>query len=225
MNKFKKKVIALAVIGALFGSIPAHAGIPVIDVASIAETIKNAAIQAKNFKDQMQEARGRLAELKHQVQGLKDIKDSTEGNYGDIFGDLLNNPTVSEMFALDDWRSIYNDLGAIEDLRDEFNMWSDQPETQQRFDSALKMYSFKQKSYEASVNRQSRIQKISNQMSLADNPAKKADLSNALAFEQSQQQNDSALVARLDELMKERDTLARQQKNAAQKSKLLEHSW
>ena len=225
MNKFKKKVIALAIVGALFGSTSVYAGIPVIDVAAIAETIKNAAIQAKNFKDQMQEARGRLAELKHQVQGLKDIKESTEGNYGDIFGDLLNDPTLSSMFALDDWKSIYNDLGVIEDLRDEFNMWSDQPATQQRFDSALKMYSFKQKSYEASVNRQSRIQKISNQMSLADNPAKKADLSNALAFEQSQQQNDSALVARLDELMKERDALARQQKNAAQKSRLLNHSW
>lgn len=225
MNKFKKKVIALAIVGALLGSTPVYAGIPVIDVASIAETIKNAAVQAKNFKDQMQEARGRLAELKHQVQGLKDIKESTEGNYGDLFGDLLNDPTLSSMFALDDWRSIYNDLGVVEDLRDEFNMWSDNPATQQRFDSALKVYSFKQKSYEASVKRQERIQKISNQMSLADNPAKKDDLSNALAFEQSQQQNDAALIARLDELMKERDALARQQKNAAQKSRLLNHSW
>ena len=225
MKLLKKTIIFVTLTVSILSTNVYASGIPVIDVASITEAVKNAATQAKQFKDQMQEARSRLAELKMQVKGINDIKDISSGNYDDLFAELLNDPTLSKTFALDDWKSIYNDLGVIEDLRTEFSMWSDDPKVQKKYDDQLQIYAFKQKAYESSVSRQDRIAKITNQFKLADNPAKKADLTNSLNLEMMQQKNDEALIARMNQMMEDKAQMQRQQRAVEYRNKLLTVNW
>lgn len=224
MIPLKKSILTIVISGLIF-SYNANANIPVLDITSLTEFIKQAAVQARQFKDQMQEARNRLTELKTQVQGIKDIKSISSGNYDDLFSALLNDPTLSKAFALDDWKSIYNDLGSINELRDEFEMWSDNPEVQKKYDDQLRLYSLKQKAYQSSVTRQERIIRISNQFKLADNPAKKADLNNALVSEMVQQQNDAALIAKMDQMMADKIKLEQQKRSAERRAVLMKHNW
>ncbi|NOI06707.1 type IV secretion system protein [Vibrio anguillarum] len=185
-------------------------GIPVVDVASIAQMLKDGLVRAKEFKDQMGEARNRLLEMKSQGEHYKQM---VEGHYD--FEDVLNDPYLNQFIALDDWKEIYEDAQGLENLRDEFGLYSDDPKIQRRYDNQLRQYQLRQKYYRNSVERNKRMQKLYQEFNGAANPAAKSDIANAISFERMQMQNDDQLMASMDEMMErqqmlERDSAARE---------------
>jgi type IV secretion system protein VirB5 len=213
---------------ALTGGVPIpRSGIPVIDVAGIAQFAKEAVTQAKQFKDRMDAVRNQIAEAKNQLDEAKRqgefYKNMVEGHWS--IEDVFNNPAASQYLANSNWESIYSEIGDIDNLRDKFDLKSDNPATQKQYDSMLKQYAFQEKTYNLSVERQNRIMQLTNMLKSADTPSKKADLANSIQFERVQLANDSKMMADLDSLMKRQETLETNSRVLKQKEKLLEVKW
>ncbi|EPN0316292.1 type IV secretion system protein [Vibrio vulnificus] len=225
MKKFIKKVLPVALAASIGVSAPVNAtGIPTIDVAAIAQMIQDGLETAKRFREQMKEVRQQINVAQNHTNTVKNLN---EGNYHDEFLDVLADPEASSYLGLEDWSQIYNDLDEIEKLRKEFGLWGDMvdSDSQKRLDIALYTYSFMEKSHKKSVERQKRIEKMQRQYQLADNPAKKADLQNALQYEQLQMENDKMLIANMESLMNQESELQRRQTNIKQRQKLLSKDW
>ncbi|ELL8242994.1 TPA: conjugal transfer protein TrbJ [Vibrio cholerae] len=180
-------------------------GIPVVDVASITQMVKDGVVRAKEFQEQMVEARNRLLEMKQQGEHYKQM---VEGHYD--FEDVLNDPYLNQFIALDDWKEIYDDAQGLEHLRDEFGLYSDDPKVQRRYDSQLRQYQLRQKYYRNSVERNKRMQKLYQEFNGATTPAAKSDIANAISFERMQMQNDDQLMASMDEMMERQQMLERE---------------
>ena len=174
------------------------AGIPTIDIAAIAQMILDGVEQATRFKTQMEEAKNRLSEMKSQGDHYKDMVD---GHFN--FEDVLNNPTSNQFMALRNWKDIYNDSTGLAELRQEFGMFSDDPIVQRRYDNKLRQYNAQSKFHKASVERSEKMKDLLEQFDTATTPAAKDDIANALRFEQTQIQNDTKMMASLNDLMAE----------------------
>ncbi len=173
-------------------------GIPVVDVASMVQFAAEATTRAAEFAEDITEARKRLSELKSQGAHYKRM---VEGHVD--FEDVLYDPTLNSVYSLKDWRTIYNNIEDIADLRQEFDMYSDDPMVQRSYDRQLKEYKMKTIFYENSVKRNENMASLMTQYQSATTPATKADLANAIAFEQTQIQNDAQMQQTLQTVMEE----------------------
>ncbi|WP_412497222.1 type IV secretion system protein [Vibrio fluvialis] len=180
-------------------------GIPVVDVASLTQMLQDGLMRAKEFQEQMGEARNRLLEMKSQGEHYKQM---VEGHYD--FEDVLNDPYLNQFIALDDWKEIYQDTQGLSNLRDEFGLYSDDPKIQRRYDNQLRQYQLRQKYYRNSVARNKRMQKLYQEFNGASNPAAKSDIANSISYERMQMQNDDQLMASLDEMMERQQMLERE---------------
>ncbi len=173
-------------------------GIPVVDVASMVQFATEATTRAAEFAEDITEARKRLSEPKSQGAHYKRM---VEGHVD--FEDVLYDPTLNSIYSLKDWRTIYNNIEDIADLRQEFDMYSDDPMVQRSYDRQLKEYKMKTIFYENSVKRNENMASLMTQYQSATTPATKADLANAIAFEQTQIQNDAQMQQTLQTVMEE----------------------
>lgn len=195
-----KKLILATLIAAPLTLQPVHAtGIPVVDVAGILQMVTDGLMRAQEFREQILEARNRLGQLKDDAEFYKDMVD---GHFD--FERILNDPTLNQYLALDDWKQIYNDVDNIASLRDEFNMHSDNPTIQKRYDSELKQYAAQERFYKMSVERNKNLQALLRQFSAAENPAAKADLANSIQFENAQLKNDAEMMDTMTALMEQK---------------------
>ncbi|WP_223823898.1 type IV secretion system protein [Candidatus Enterovibrio escicola] len=117
------------------------------------------------------------------------------------FEDLLNDPYANQFIALDDWKQIYNNSTELAELRQEFSMYSDDPLVQRRYDNELRQYNVQTKFYNASVERNKKMQLVLKKFSTATTPAAKEDIANAIRFEQTQIQNDAQMMSSLNTLI------------------------
>lgn len=177
-------------------------GIPVVDVAGLTQMITDGLARAKEFKQNMEEARNRLNEMKSSADHYKKMVD---GHFN--FEDVLNDPYANQFMALDDWKQIYNDSTGLAELREEFGLYSDDPNVQRRYDNKLKQYNAQTKFYKASVERNKKMQSLLSQFSTATTPAAKEDIANAIRFEQTQVQNDAQMMATMNTLMEKQQRL------------------
>lgn len=195
----KKLILAMSLAFPLSVS---AAGIPTIDVAAIAQMIADGLEQATRFKQEMDAATGRFNEMRSQGEHYKDM---VEGHYN--FEDVLNDPLLNEFIALDDWKSIYDDVSELNDLRNEFNMFSNDPMVQRRYDNKLRQYNIQNKFYNSAVKRNKKMQVLLGQFSSATSPAAKEDIANSIRFEQTQIQNDNQMLSSLNSQMREQERL------------------
>ncbi len=177
-------------------------GIPVVDIAGLTQMITDGLARAKEFKQNMDEARNRLNEMKSSADHYKKMVD---GHFN--FEDVLNDPYANQFMALDDWKQIYNDSAGLAELRQEFGMYSDDPVVQRQYDNKLRQYNAQTKFYKASVERNKKMQSLLGQFSTATTPAAKEDIANAIRFEQTQVQNDAQMMATMNTLMEEQRIL------------------
>ncbi|EGU31276.1 conjugal transfer protein TrbJ [Vibrio ichthyoenteri ATCC 700023] len=222
------KKIALAI--ALVVSTPSYsAGIPTIDVAAIAQMVLDGAEQVKRFKEQMdgvrnqiQEAKNQLLEAERQGQFYEDMVN----NHTDIFSNALNKPNSSDYVTHGSWDSIYGSQSDdISSLRNKYGLESDDPKTQQYYDSLLQNHSLQEKQYKSSVERQNRLIQLSGLLQSADTPAKKADLSNSLEFERIQLDNERLLASNMQSLMEQQRDLETTLRIRTNKKNLLKKEW
>jgi type IV secretion system protein VirB5 len=94
--KLKKAIGAASLSLCLFGaSAPAHAGIPVIDVANLIQSILEVVAwlqQAKDMVDQIEEAKNMVQEAKNTVAGIQTTISKLDGMRN--LGSILNDPTI-----------------------------------------------------------------------------------------------------------------------------------
>ena len=177
-------------------------GIPVVDIASLTRMITEGVTRAKEFSESMTEARNRLNAIKDQKNYYQSMM---EGHYN--FKDIINDPTKNEFLIKTNWETVYSNPTNIQTLRDEFEMNSDDPAVQSVYDNELAAYNMKNQSYSAAVARNQRMQTLLGQFSSATTPAAKADIANAIQFEQTQIQNDAQMLASLEALNEKRSAL------------------
>ncbi len=210
--KFNKLLLAL-VLG-LPLSVSAT-GIPTIDVAAIAQMIADGLEDAARFTQDMEEARNRLQEMKEQGEHYKNM---VEGHWD--YEKILNDPSLNDFFANEEWKDIYNNIDNIDELRDEFGMRSSNPEVQKGYDKELQAYAAKEAFYNTAVGRNKRMATLLNEFGSAATPAQKEDIANSIRFEQTQIENDSKIMASLSQLMEDQRRLEHEQKARADFARL-----
>ncbi len=190
-------------------------GIPTIDIAGLIQNLKDGLIQVKQFKEQLTEAKNRLNQLKDDAQTYKDMVD---GHFD--FEAILNDPSLNAALALEDWKDIYDNVGDISDLRDEFKLNSNNPANQGKWDSELKAYRAQTEFYNMSVKRNENLRALLDQFTTATNPAAKADLANSIEFENTQVENDAEMMKSMTALMEQRGIFEREQSALSKKEQM-----
>jgi type IV secretion system protein VirB5 len=204
----KKFIVMLLVLSLSYNQTVSASGVPTIDIASIIQGLKDALIRAKEFKQQIKEAKNRLNEMRNSSEHYRDMVD---GHFD--FESILNDPTLNKYLALDDWKDIYNDTSDLSDLRDEFGMVSNNPTTQKKYDRKLQTYSAQSKFYDMSVKRNDNLKDLLAQFTTATNPAAKADLANSIQFENARIKNDAKMMESMTALMEQTATLEHEQRS------------
>lgn len=177
-------------------------GILTFDAANLAQMALEATTKAKEFAEIMAQSHKEFNEMQSQGDHYRKMVD---GHYN--FEDILNDPNLNQAFALEDWKKIYDNVEDIADIRHEFNMYSDDPITQRRYNDQLRMYRTKTTFYENTVKRYERLSELLSQFDTATTPAAKEDLANAISYEQTLIQNDQQMHNALTEAMERQEQL------------------
>ncbi|WP_254868957.1 type IV secretion system protein [Vibrio hepatarius] len=164
-------------------------GIPVVDVAGITQMVADSAQRAQEFAQSISEARNRLIQLKRQAEHYKSM---VEGHYG--FEEILNDPNLNDVIDLRAYRDLYDAIDDISDLRSEFDLYSDTPIIQRRYDLQLKQLRFQEMLYERNTERNKRMSQLLAQFGTATTPAAKEYLANSIHFETMRMQNEQRMM-------------------------------
>lgn len=197
-------VIALSISTPILAS-----GIPVVDVAGIAQMLQSATQQAAQALDQLNATKNAMMAEKARF----------EGNWS--LADVLNDPTLISYLPSKDWQDLYTSGRDFTQLRKKYNLVSNNPIKQKAFDGMLANLDVMEKSYESTVKRQKNIEDLSRYMNSAQTPQQKSDFSNRLAFEQVQLANEKSRLDSLNVLMKQKKDLESEAKANAFKNKML----
>jgi len=95
MKALKRFFVSLFVAGSLFGGNLAHAGIPVIDVANLAQAIQ----QVLSWAQQYQQMTDQYQQLQQQYQQMQQEYAALTGVRG--LGDIVNNPALQQVVPSD----------------------------------------------------------------------------------------------------------------------------
>ena len=193
---FKRTTLALCVTLAMHTPHLAASGIPVVDVAGITQMITDSAARAKEFTQSINEARNRLNQLKKDAEHYKRM---VEGHYG--FEEILSDPSINNVIDLSDYDDLYDAVDDISDLRSEFGLYSDDPVVQRRYDMQLKQLRFQEALYERSAKRNERMSRLLSQFGTATNPAAKADLGNAINYEETLMKNEQEMMVAMSNML------------------------
>lgn len=177
-------------------------GIPVVDIAGLTQMITENTARAKEFTQNITEARNRLKQMKQQAEHYKAV---AEGHYG--FEDVLSDPNINDVIDLSDYSDLYDAIEDVSDLRDEFGLKSDDPVIQRRYDMQLKQFRFQQTLYEKSTKRNQRMSRLLSQFKTATTPSAKEDLGNSINFEKIQMQNEQQMMASMSNMLEKQRRL------------------
>lgn len=204
----RRKFLATFIVCSLAMPVAVNAtGIPVLDVAGIAQMVQNATATAQQALDQLNQLKQQYDQA---VAAAKAEKERFEGNWS--LGDVLNDPTLTS-YLPDDWTDIYSS-GDVSGLREQYKLKSTNSEVQEQYDSLLSNLSTMQEAYDSTVKRTKNIEQLASYMNSAQTPQQKADYANRILFEQTQIQNEQAKVNAVKTMMEQREYIqnkARQQ--------------
>lgn len=198
-----KKTKAALALALTFGMpLAANAtGIPTVDIANIAQLILNAKDQAEQFEHSIHAAADRLNEMKSQGDYYKSMVD---GHYP--YENLLHDPELDRLLDQANWEDTYNDIN-ISSLRDQFDMHSDDPQTQKAYDDQLKTYGLQEKLYNNAQSESDKMTQLYTQFEQAKTPAQKEDIANSISYQSLKMKNQQQIQARLDELTKKKQKM------------------
>lgn len=189
----KKTLSALALASAALTATPLiHAGIPTVDVASIAQMIRDAQAQAQQALDALKTAKDGIAQAKAQYEHYKGI---AIGN--DQLGAFLNDPALNRLLPMGDWSAMYDDIKGISDLRQKYGLISTNKEVQRKFDQLLAVAGALEANYNASTERVKNAEKLRQKLDEVQTPQQKEDLNLRYQQEFLELQNQQLRLANM----------------------------
>lgn len=171
MNHFKRKAVGVMLSLSMLGGPLVQAGIPTIDPTAIAQLAANADAQASQAMNALKTAKDGIEQARSQYEAHKNM---ISGN--DRLGDFLNNPALNKVLPLSDWADLYESVRDINDLRRRYNLTSDDPSVQQKFDKLLAVTDALERTYEASNERVQNASALRGKLNQAETPQQKEDL-------------------------------------------------
>ncbi|CAH0356074.1 P-type DNA transfer protein VirB5 [Aquabacterium sp. CECT 9606] len=197
MKSIKRFFLSLTLVGSFFGSGSAHAGIPVIDAANLAQSIQQVIAWANQYQQMVQ-----------QYQQLNQQYNSLVGSRG--LGDIMNNQLLQNVVPTDVTTLLnsvnsggYNSLtGAAQTLRQGvmiYNCGDRTGEAKQTCEAALnanaQVQSLQQTAMGLITQRVQQIQSLQSQINTTQDPKAIAELQARIAAENTQVSNDANRLA------------------------------
>lgn len=185
-------------------------GIPTLDVATIAQLTKNALEQAQQAADALNAAKEEIDQARRQ---FEDHKSMITGN--DRLGDFLNNPELQKVLPLSDWADIYASVKDIGDLRERYNLRSDDQNVQARFDQMLAVAGMLEQVYDASTKRVNNADALRKRLNQVETPQEKEDLQLRYQHEVLELQVQQMRLNQMQALVAQREKLENKQRAQA----------
>lgn len=200
----KKLFATLAVLVSLFGSPAAHAGIPVLDAANLAQAIMEVLAWGEQYGQMVEE----LAQLEQQYNQMVQQYDSMTGSRG--LGDILNNQALQGVVPANlasTYASInsggYSGLtSAAKSLRDASKIYNCEDRTgdaqvacQSILNSNSQTQANLQNALDLALQRTSQIQSLQSQINSTSDPKAIAELQARIQAENTQVSNDANRIA------------------------------
>lgn len=202
----KAKLVSVLVFGSMFGAIPAHAGIPVIDIASIVQAILN-------ILEQIAQVENQISQIEHQVDHYKSITSGRGlGNYlrSSAFENYLPKELASNYESLSNGYSALS--GAAKSLRDakmtyncEDRSGAAQKECQEALARPYQQLADLNKALEASKERYAQINALMDRAGSSGDQKDIAELQARIGGEQSQQLQEISRQLASSELFRAQD--------------------
>lgn len=178
-----KKLLLITVLSSVFLSVSNAQGIPVYDNASVIQAVaqvKEATKQLAELKEQVSLAKSQLDEFKNEAENMKKRLEGFS-NFGSNFDTKELQSYLDEIINIDttkvnDFMKKYLDEGAEKELK-----------------TTIEHYAKSATNYESMIeqlaSKNQEIEKLKAQLSSADTPQKREEISNVIAIEQLQQNN------------------------------------
>jgi type IV secretion system protein VirB5 len=208
----KKQLIAVVLTTVTLAAAPwvSATGIPTVDVASILQLTVNAAAQAQQALDALQETRRGIEQARAEYE---DYKGAITGN--DRLGDFLNSPTLNKVLPTGGWSDVYSSARDLAGLRQRYGLTSDNPQVQAAFDKMLVTADTLEKDYDASTERVNNAQQLRAQLNVVQTPQQKQDLQLRYQQEMLELQNQQMRVANMQALMEQKEKIENTQRAQA----------
>ena len=217
MKSLKKLFGAFALFFGLAVGNSAHAGIPVIDAANLAQAIQQVTAWAQQYQQMVQQ----IQQLQQQYQNLNGIRN---------MGSLVNNPLARKYLPADyqtilrngvgQWQSIYNAAKKFDIGNTSLSGTSD---VAQAFQAVAKQAAINragaEEAYKTASQRFSDIQVLLDRVNNAPDAKDIADLQGRIQAEQVMMQNEANKLAMLQQLASaQRDLQIQQAREISMKS-------
>lgn len=197
MKALKRFFVSLFVAGSIFGGNAAHAGIPVIDVANLAQAIQQVMSWAQQYQ-----------QMTEQYQQLQQEYSALTGSRG--FGDILNNPALQQAVP-SDVANVYRGINqggytgltsAGQSIRNASVIYNCADRTGEAkttceavLNSNAQTQAYQQNALNVITQRVGQIQSLQNQISGTQDPKAIAELQARIQAESAQVSNDANRLA------------------------------
>ncbi len=204
MKALKKYFASLLLAGTIFGSAPAHAGIPVLDAANLAEAIMEVLAWVEQYGQMVEQ----IDQMTQQYNQMVQQYDSLTGSRG--LGDILNNQALQGVVPTN-LASTYNSINsggysglssAAKSLRDTTKIYNCEDRTgdaQVACQATLNQNSQTQANLQNALDlvqqRTSQIQSLQSQINSTSDPKAIAELQARIQSENTQISNDANRIA------------------------------
>lgn len=209
----KKTLLAGLVAAALITAAPAVnavVGIPTLDAATGIILTTNALAQAQQALDALNQAKEGIEQARAQYENYKGL---ISGNSD--MGDFLDNPTLNKIMPLSEWGDVYSDAKDLPNLRNRYNLQSDNPDVQKQFDKLLAVTGMLEKNYDASTERVKNAEQLRQQLNVVETPQQKADLQLRYQQELLELQNQQMRMENIKMLTEQKERMESKQRSQA----------
>ncbi len=212
MKSIKKFFVSLFFVGSFFGSQAAHAGIPVIDAANLAQAIQEVLAWGQQYQQMVQ-----------QIQQMQQQYNSLTGARG--LGDILNNPLLQQVVPANA-ATVYNGINtggyagltsAAQALRNASKQYNCEDKTgsakttcEAILNSNAQTQAYQQNALQVITQRVQQIQSLQSQINATQDPKAIAELQARITAENTQVTNDANRIAVMQALAQSQQQAAEQ---------------
>lgn len=213
-SNIRAGVFAVALMTGSLANPVTAAGIPTIDVASIAQLILDAMEQAQMAAEQLNQLEAEYEQTKDQFEENKGL---ITGNSG--YGARHNNAELYDYLPTDtttgSWEQIYENMpnSTLNQYRDRYGLRSEEVTQQEVYDKKLTNLYTLETAFRANNLRLENIHALMAEADTATTPQQKDDIQARIAAEQAAIANEAARLSSIQDLMDRQDEMLVKRQN------------